>query len=145
MTIQDLITNIDRRLMELGKEIASLEAARGALIGRSDGHTSTEAKPASAPKRAARKPGRPRPARGEIVPAEKLVGLLGEHGNLSTAELAKLARGGAAQVLPLLKELETGGHVKRLGERRSTRWHAVTEEDRIAARVAEPERAGKGT
>jgi hypothetical protein len=56
---------------------------------------------------------------------------------MRTAELAKAANGARAQVLALLKEQETAGEVRRSGTRAATRWHIITDEDRIAARAAE--------
>jgi hypothetical protein len=40
-------------------------------------------------------------------------------------------------VLSLLRELEAAGRVRRTGQRRSTRWHAFTDEDRIRERAAQ--------
>jgi hypothetical protein len=40
-------------------------------------------------------------------------------------------------VLTLLRELETAGRIRRTGQRRGTRWHAITDEDRIRDRAAE--------
>jgi hypothetical protein len=40
-------------------------------------------------------------------------------------------------VLVLLRELEAAGRVRRSGQRRGTRWHAITDEERIAERAAE--------
>jgi hypothetical protein len=40
-----------------------------------------------------------------------------------------------------LRELERAGEVRSAGERRGTRWTLVTDEDRIAQRVAELERS----
>jgi hypothetical protein len=47
------------------------------------------------------------------------------------------ANGARAQVLALLKEQETAGEVRRSGTRAATRWHVITDEDRIAARATE--------
>jgi hypothetical protein len=40
-------------------------------------------------------------------------------------------------VLLLLRELEQARRVRRTGQRRATRWHAITDEDRIRERAAE--------
>jgi len=64
--------------------------------------------------------------------------ILGESADgLSTGAIA--AQGGAdpSQVLTLLRELERTGQVRRSGQRRGTRWHLITDEDRIAQRAAE--------
>jgi hypothetical protein len=60
---------------------------------------------------------------------------------MTTRELANRTDGEQSQVLSLLRELEQADRVRRSGRRRSTLWHLVTDEDRIAARVAESERA----
>jgi hypothetical protein len=59
---------------------------------------------------------------------------------MTTAELVTQTGGDRQQLLTLLRELEAAGEVRRSGERRATRWHVITDEDRIAARVAELER-----
>jgi membrane protein involved in colicin uptake len=79
--------------------------------------------------------------RTDVVPAGKLVSLLGAGGGMSTADLVGQTGGDRQQLLTLLRELEAAGEVRRSGERRNTRWHVITDEDRIAARVAELERA----
>jgi DNA-binding transcriptional ArsR family regulator len=108
------------------------DSAAPAASGRPDG---------SAPSRRAR---RAKPAkRGEVVPAGKLEALLSSGDGMSTSELAERTGGDRQQVLTLLRELEAAGQVRRSGDRRNTRWHAITDEDRIAARVAELERQSK--
>ncbi|MFZ0975819.1 MAG: hypothetical protein WAN22_26585 [Solirubrobacteraceae bacterium] len=46
-------------------------------------------------------------------------------------------------MLRLLRDLETGGRIRRTGQRRGTRWHAITDEDRIRERAAELEATRK--
>ncbi len=93
--------------------------------------------PAAKPRR--RAPRRPRVAatRREVVPAEKLEKLLSDTDGLTTSALAETANGDRDQVLTLLRELETAGRIRRTGQRRSTRWHVITDEDRIRERAAE--------
>ena len=163
----DIVISIDKRLAEARKEIASLEAALTAM-SKSAKAASTAAPTASrrandgattpsrrandtattpsrrangaAPSRARR----PKAAkRGQVVPAGKIEALLRSGDGMSTGELADQASGDRQQVLTLLRELEAAGQVRRSGDRRSTRWHAITDEDRIAARVAELERQSK--
>ncbi len=78
-----------------------------------------------------------------VVPAGKLEVLLAEADGLSTTELAERAGGSATQILTLLRELERDGKVRRSGERRTTRWHWITDEERIQARAAELERLSR--
>jgi DNA-binding IclR family transcriptional regulator len=71
------------------------------------------------------------------VPAGKLEVLLAAGDGVTTTALAEQTNGDREQVLTLLRELEAAGRVRRSGERRSTRWHAITDEDRIQQRAAE--------
>ena len=84
----------------------------------------------------------PRRTAADVVPAGKLEALLARSDGstgLSAAELTEQAGGARDQVLTLLRELEASGRVRRSGQRRGTRWHAITDEDRIAARAAQLE------
>ena len=143
-TTQDIVDSIEIRLRELNHEIQTLTAARSALE-TDDARPSTPvapvaAAPAAAPARPARRRSRRR-ARGaaatEVIPAGRLELLLSENGGLTTSVLAERTNGDRDQVLTLLRELEAAGRVRRSGQRRSTRWHAITDEDRIQARAAE--------
>jgi hypothetical protein len=139
-TTQDIVDSIEIRLRELNQEIQSLTAARSAL-DTDDARASKRVAPAAAaPTPAVRRRSRRR-ARGaaatEAVPAGRLERLLSENGGLTTSVLAERTNGDRDQVLTLLRELEAAGRVRRSGQRRSTRWHAITDEDRIQARAAE--------
>jgi hypothetical protein len=128
------------RLEVLYREIALLEAARDQL----QGSASVPAPPAPSKPQTVRRRRRAKPGRRpEVVAAGKLESLLAEHDGITSTELAKLASGGRDQVLSLLRELETAGQVRRTGQRRGTRWHAITDEDRINARAAELEKQTK--
>jgi hypothetical protein len=69
--------------------------------------------------------------------------MLAQHDGITTAQLAQLANGKPDQVLTLLREMESAGRARRTGERRGTRWHAITDEDRIQARAAELEKQSR--
>ncbi len=142
-TTEAIVDSIESRLRELNQEIETLTAARTALDG-TEGRAATSAETA-APARQARQA---RPARRrarsakaaravEVVPAGRLEGLLSENGGLTTSALAERTNGDRDQVLTLLRELEAAGRIRRSGQRRSTRWHAITDEDRIRERAAE--------
>ncbi|HEX4009523.1 MAG TPA: hypothetical protein VHX62_05930 [Solirubrobacteraceae bacterium] len=92
-----------------------------------------------APKPAPRKTAPRKTARRgyEVVPAGKLTTLLEGSAGMSTPDLAKATNGKPDQILALLRELEKADQIRRSGERRGTRWHLITDEDRIAARAAE--------
>ena len=100
--------------------------------------------PASRPRKRARKPSRPR-ARptSRLITADRLESLLSTNGGLTTSALAEQAGGNRDHVLRLLRDLETAGRIRRTGQRRGTRWHAITDEDRIRERAAELEATRK--
>jgi hypothetical protein len=77
----------------------------------------------------------------ELDPAQ-IVDLLRASANgLSLAALAKELNVGAAKIRTQLNELQRSGQVRSEGSRRTSRWRLVTDEERIADRVAELERA----
>src|SRR5690242_4121584 len=140
MTTTELAQTIQDRLDVLHREIGLLEAARDQL--QSNGSGSTEPTVRKPP--AVRRTRRARQRRSsEVVSAVKLEELLAEHSGITSTALAELANGGRDQVLGVLRELEAAGRARRTGQRRGTRWHAITDEDRIAARAAELERQSK--
>ena len=129
---EEIVTLIDQRLREAGEEIESLDRARAALAAPEVAPPVRRAR-----KRPARKRARTSTATTEVVPAGKLELLLSESGAATTAALAERANGDRGQVLTLLREMEAAGKVRRIGQRRSTRWHLITEEEWIQARAAE--------
>jgi hypothetical protein len=138
MSIGEIVTNIEQRLLLAADEVAQLERARDVLTDA----PSPDPAPESPTRR--RAPAGPVAKRSsttkrvtEVVPLPKLIALLADSEGLSTRELATQTGGSSAQILRLLKEQETGGEVRRSGTRAATRWHLVTDEDRIAARAAE--------
>jgi hypothetical protein len=130
-SIEQLIESINARIRELNGEIASLEAARSALV--SNGAASAPRQKPKAKQVTRRKPRK----RTEVLLAGKAETMLAETDGLTTAALAKQAGADRDQVLTLLRDLEVARRVRRTGERRSTRWHAITDEDRIRERAAE--------
>lgn len=78
--------------------------------------------------------------RSEVLLAGKLQAMLSEADDgLSAIMIAKQSNAGYNQVRQLLRELEDSGHIRRTGTRRTTLWRLITEEERIAERVAELE------
>ena len=139
-TTQDIVESIENRLRELNQEIETLTAARSALDRDEASRSAPVAAATVAPARPAKRRSRRRTRSGgasEIVPAGRLELLLSENGGLTTSVLAERTNGNRDQVLTLLRELEAAGRVRRTGQRRSTRWHAITDEDRIRDRAAE--------
>ena len=145
MNITDIVTNIDQRLADLDAELTHLTGARAALIDTAAAdRPAAPAKPSPVVKREPRRTRRPTVKQTyEVVPAGKLIALLAAGEDLSTRELARTANADPDQVLVLLKEQEDAGQVSRTGTRAATRWHAITDEDRIAARVIELEAASR--
>jgi len=88
------------------------------------------------PRRAPRRRATRTPA---AISADRLESLLSDNGGLTTTALAEKTGGNRDQILNLLRELETAGRVRRTGQRRATRWHTITDEDRIRERAAELE------
>ena len=156
-SLQQLIQSIDRRIDELNSEITSLEAARSALTVNGAGQTAfstaeSRPKPKQRRRRArARKPGtaetaasspkpnqrRRRTRARKLVTAETAEQLLNHSDGLTTTALAEQAGADRDHMLALLRELEQARRVRRIGQRRATRWHAITDEDRIRERAAE--------
>jgi hypothetical protein len=66
-----------------------------------------------------------------------VIALLSGSVPLGTAALADQLNADRDQVLVFLRELERAGKVRRLGQRRATRWRAFSDEDWIAERAAE--------
>jgi hypothetical protein len=132
MTNTDIVASIDQRLIEAKAEIAQLESARTALI---DGAAAVPPRARRVPRKATRRKTVRRDS--EVVPAGKLTALLDGSAGMSTSELAKATSGRPDQILALLRELEKTDQIRRTGERRGTRWHLITDEDRVAARAAE--------
>ncbi len=143
-TIEQLVQNIDVRMRELSLEIASLQDARAALVHNGGGPASPPA-PRAKPRR--RPPSRASRRRStgkrQVLVADRAERLLAESDGLTTAALAEQADAERDQVLALLRDLEAAGRVRRSGQRRGTRWHAFTDEDRIKERAAELEARGR--
>jgi hypothetical protein len=140
MTITQLAQTIQDRLDVLYREIALLEAARDELQLNGAGSPQPAV---TRPRGVTRRRGETPRRRGEIVPAGKLERLLADHSGITSTALAELANGERAPVVSVLRELEAAGRARRTGRRRGTRWHAITDEDRIHARAAELERQSK--
>jgi hypothetical protein len=129
--LDQLIQSIDARIEELNSDIASLQAARSALVANGAAATPrsvARARPTT--RRRRRKTTKP-------LTAEAAEQLLATTDGLTTAALAQQAGAGRDQVLALLRDLETAQRVRRTGQRRGTRWHVITDEDRVRARAAE--------
>ena len=137
-TFEDLIQSIDHRLEQARQEIGTLEGARKALNNGARTHERASGEP---------RPTRRRHTRGkqnnQVMLAGQVERLLAESDGLTTAAIAKQGNARIEQVRTLLRELEAAGKARRSGERRGTRWHAITDEDRIAARVAELEQQSR--
>ena len=136
-TIEQLVQSIDAHLETLRGEIEALTQARQKLVA--NGGAPPHPAPAG-PRRGITRGGRGQqsPPSSDVAPAGKLHRLLAQSEGLSAASLAEAANAETAQVLPLLREMEAAGRVRRTGQRRGTRWHAVaSEEEWIAQRAAE--------
>jgi len=155
MSIEEIVTNIDARIATLQSDIQPLLDARNALVkrsaapkpakrGRRDAQTAHAAAPTTkadptepAPKRTPRRTVR-RP-KVDPVPSGKLITVLAGGDGLTATALAKETGGDANQIRVLLKELADAGQVRKTGERSTTRWHLITDEEQITARGIEIE------
>jgi hypothetical protein len=141
--IEDLTAAIENRIQVLTGEITALEDARAALASGSSARARSSRPRARRPRRrGAPKATKPTNAT-EVLLADRAEQLLASTNGLSTAALAKQAGADRDQVLALLRDLEKRARVRRTGQRRATRWHAITDEDRIRERAAELTRRSK--
>jgi predicted Rossmann fold nucleotide-binding protein DprA/Smf involved in DNA uptake len=121
MELDQIVASLDQRMKMLRDEISALEAARAALGG-------SPARASQQPARAAndRRPQRRR--RHAAVTPEQLERLLAGAGEVTTTVLIEQTGASRPALLIALKELETSGKVARAGEKRGTRWSAVSGE-----------------
>jgi predicted Rossmann fold nucleotide-binding protein DprA/Smf involved in DNA uptake len=119
MELDQIVASLDQRMKMLRDEIATLEAARAALGGSVS----------RAPQRPARVPSGHRSQRRRrhaSVTTEQLELLLAGAGEVTTTVLIEQTGASRPALLFALKELETSGKVRRAGEKRGTRWSAVS-------------------
>jgi cell division septum initiation protein DivIVA len=113
-------------------------AVRATVEPGEPGSTIASRRSPSTPRKPARRRARAKADRTvKVVRAGKLELLLSDTGGLATSALAQRANADRDQVLTLLRELEMAGRVRRMGQRRATRWRAITDEERIRERAAE--------
>jgi hypothetical protein len=131
--VDELIVSIERRIGEARSEIGSLEAARAELV-------SPDALTAKARRRTSRR--RVVAASAQLAP-EALETVLATTDALTTSDVASRTGATRIRALAALRELEGAGRIRRSGIRRSTRWHAITEDDRVRARAADLRRQSR--
>lgn len=132
----EVIALIDGHLAQARQELARLEAARDAMQARPSASSTAAKRGRRGPASSGRRPGAARVNRRPVSVARLERLLAGSHG-AGTTDLAGQAHADRAHVLALLRQMEAQGQVRRTGERRGTRWHLVTDEERAAARAAE--------
>jgi hypothetical protein len=133
---EQLHQSIESRLQTLVAEINKLEHAQEALNNGSAEPASRAERNGTQSKPRTRQPKPKR--RTRVLHAGQIERILAESSDgLSTRGIAEQGNADASQVLTLLRELENAGQVRRTGQRRGTRWHRLTDEDRIAERAAE--------
>jgi predicted Rossmann fold nucleotide-binding protein DprA/Smf involved in DNA uptake len=141
--IEQLHQSIDSRLEELRAETNKLEDARKTL---SNGSATPAPKVERNGNRSTpRRQQKPKAQVGtQVLLAGQVERILAESADgISTSTIASQGNAAPAQVLTLLREMEKAGQIRRTGERRGTRWHVYTDEDRIQERAAELERTRK--
>jgi len=135
--VTDIATRIREQIAELDAERETLTSALAALDDSTIAATVPER--VQRPRTRGRKPARVAVPATKVVPLGKLLRMLSDTDGQTTSALAKATGGDQDRILELLKEAERDEQVRRSGQRRATRWHLVTEESKIAARVAELE------
>jgi hypothetical protein len=137
--IEQLVQSIDGRIRDLNGEIASLESARSALIANGSARESRKSRRGRSPRRetGGREARRKQARKPQALLPETAERMLAGNDGLSTAALADQTGASRDQVLALLRQLEAARRVRRTGQRRATRWHTITDEDRIQERAAE--------
>ena len=146
--LDQLSESIDARIVELKNEITALDTARTALESNGDAREAPTESPSQTRPRRPRSRTRAKPARSkqpvQVLLLGKLELMLRESDNgLSATTIAQRSNARYAQVLDLLRELERSGQVRRSGNRRTSRWRLISDEERIAERTAELEKLSR--
>lgn len=130
--IDEIRISIERRLEDLAIESAALQAAKAALLARR-----AEEAQAPAPKR---RRGRPAATTtGEPLSVDQLEQQLAGPEGASAVAIAKRTGASYERVRAMLDRLEAAGRVRSAGRSRTSLWRLLSDEERIAARVAELE------
>jgi hypothetical protein len=129
--VDELVVSIERRIGDARREIGSLETARAELM-------STDAVTAKPRRRASRR----RVATAHAAP-EALEAVLATADSLTTSDVVSRTGATRIRVLAALRELEGAGRIRRSGIRRSTRWHAITDQERGGAAGLRRQRRGR--
>jgi hypothetical protein len=123
MTLADFVDStvrdIDSRLEELKLEVTKLEAARAALVGGARRGPGRPAANGAAPKRAARRPGRPRGRRGGNTRANQALALVSEQPGITIPQIAEALKIEPNYLYRVMPKLVEDGAVKRDGQG----WH----------------------
>ncbi len=123
--VDKAVKDIDGRLEELKLEVQKLEAARTALVGgarRGPGRpraASANGASAPAPRRAARRPGRPRGRRGGNTRANQALQLVKDKPGITIPEIASQLKIEPNYLYRVMPKLVEDGSVKREGQG----WH----------------------
>jgi hypothetical protein len=152
-TIQEICESMRGAIAELEREADGLRAAL-AEIERQQAAAEVPATRTAERRVADARPAKPRGRRHshvvngaapvKVLLAGQLERMLEDNREgLSAAEIAKRAGAAYGQVSDLLAELQDAGKVHRTGQRRGTRWHALSDEEWIARRAAELEHRTK--
>jgi hypothetical protein len=134
--VDKAVKDIEGRLEELKSEVSKLEAARAALVGgrRGPGRpratsangATASASAAPAPRRAARRPGRPRGRRGGNTRANQALQLVNDKPGITIPEIASQLKIEPNYLYRVMPKLVEDGSVKREGQG----WHPA---DKAAA------------
>jgi hypothetical protein len=122
--VDKAVKDIDGRLEELKSEVQKLEAARAALVGGRRGPGRPRAANANgtstpAPRRAARRPGRPRGRRGGNTRANQALQLVKDKPGITIPEIATALKIEPNYLYRVMPKLVEDGSIKRDGQG----WH----------------------
>jgi hypothetical protein len=134
--IEGHLRTIDAEVVSLREALDRLEAGEAPAVRRDEPR-----RRAGRAQRRRRRTGATRRVSPESVDIAGLLAATSE--GLTTAAIAEQTGLERDQALGLVKDLESKGQVRRSGQRRGVRWHAITDEDRIRERAAELEKASR--
>jgi hypothetical protein len=121
-----------------GRAAGKRQAAPAVVKGDAEANGAAPASAGPDPRPAVpRRRGPKRGRRVKVASSETIMPILEGGEAMSTAALAERVDADRDQVLGVLRQMETLGQVRRTGQRRSTRWHMITDEERIQQRAAE--------
>lgn len=120
--VDSTVKEIDQRLGELQQEVARLEAARAALLGRDRGSGRTGRSRRGGRAAATRRPGRPRGRRGGNTRANQALELVRKQPGITIPQIAEAMSIEPNYLYRVMPKLVADGQVRREGQG----WHPTS-------------------